>query len=93
MNKEEIQKKLDDIESYHDIYDAYQALRDAFNLGLEVAAENAVLNHDYYDKDEGDYEKFQEYKDFWPNRCDQDGCSYGVDVYSINKESILKYKL
>jgi hypothetical protein len=44
MNKEEIQKKLDDIESYHDIYDASQALRDAFNLGLEVAADEALAD-------------------------------------------------
>lgn len=77
MNKEEIQKKLDDIESYHDIYDASQALREAFNLGLEVAADNANADFNILQDD---------------GLLDNPLSRENIEVYVI-KNSILQHKL
>ena len=55
---------------------------------LELAAENAKTSHDYYDKwDEN--EAYNKHKDFGFERCDGDGIPYGVDVITINKQSII----
>ena len=55
---------------------------------LELAAENARTRHDYYDKwDEN--KAYNKHKDFGFERCDGDGIPYGVDVVTINKQSIL----
>ena len=54
---------------------------------LELAAENAKTSHNYYDKwDEN--EAYNKHKDFGFERCDGDGIPYGVDVITINKQSI-----
>lgn len=101
MTKEGIEKKLEEIalapikeEEFQDNPDLffYNLCVKAFNLGVQLSADNAELHHDYYDEYEN-RRKFEQFREFWPTRSDMDGCDYGVDVYSVDKESILKLKL
>lgn len=63
-------------------------MKEACRQTLELAAENTKTRHDYYDKwDEN--EAYNQYKDFGFERCDGDGIPYGIDVVTINKQSIL----
>ena len=65
-----------------------RAMKEACRQVLELAAENAKTSHDYYDKwDEN--EAYNKHKDFGFERCDGDGIPYGVDVITINKQSII----
>lgn len=73
------------------IYDALEAMKEACNQAIDLCAENAKLNHNYYDKDE-ERALYNEHKDFGFERCDGDGIPYGVDVVELNKESILNTK-
>ena len=67
---------------------ALKAMKEACRQVLELAAENAKTSHDYYDKwDEN--EAYNKHKDFGFERCDGDGIPYGVDVITINKQSII----
>ena len=67
---------------------ALKAMKEACKQVLELAAENAKTSHDYYDKwDEN--EAYNKHKDFGFERCDGDGIPYGVDVITINKQSII----
>ena len=62
--------------------------KEACRQTLELAAENAKTSHNYYDKwDEN--EAYNKHKDFGFERCDGDGIPYGVDVITINKQSII----
>jgi len=69
-------------ELIHDI--AKEACRQA----LELATENAKLRHNFYRKDE-DYEQYCEYAGTYPERHDKYGEPYGVDVFDVNRQSIL----
>ena len=72
---------------YHE-FQIIQAMKEACKQVLELAAENAKTSHDYYDKwDEN--EAYNKHKDFGFERCDGDGIPYGVDVITINKQSII----
>jgi hypothetical protein len=53
----------------------------------KICAENAKIRHDYYDYDTP--ELYNKYKHEGFERCDGDGVQYGVDVVSIDKNSIL----
>mgnify|MGYP003610371310 CR=1 FL=1 len=67
---------------------ALKAMKEACKQVLELAAENAKTSHNYYDKwDEN--EAYNKHKDFGFERCDGDGIPYGVDVITINKQSII----
>ena len=67
---------------------ALKAMKEACRQVLELAAENAKTSHNYYDKwDEN--EAYNKHKDFGFERCDGDGIPYGVDVITINKQSII----
>lgn len=67
---------------------AINAMKEACKQTLELAAENAETRHNYYDKwDEN--EAYNKHKEFGFERCDGDGIPYGVDVVTINKQSIL----
>jgi len=68
-----------------------RAIQEACNQAIDLCAENAKLNHNYYDKDE-ERDLYNEHKDFGLERCDGDGIPYGVDVIVLNKESILNTK-
>ncbi len=54
---------------------------------VKLCAENAKIRHDYYDYDTP--ELYNKYKHEGFERCDGDGVQYGVDVVSIDKNSIL----
>ena len=54
---------------------------------VKLCAENAEIRHDYYDYDTP--ELYNKYKHEGFERCDGDGVQYGVDVVSIDKNSIL----
>lgn len=53
----------------------------------KICAEKAKIRHDYYDYDTP--ELYNKYKHEGFERCDGDGVQYGVDVVSIDKNSIL----
>lgn len=58
---------------------------------LDLAAKNAKLSHRCYDR----YDNPEEYAEFegtYPKKCDGDGIPYAVDVFSVNKQSILQIK-
>ena len=66
-------------------------MREACNQTVDLCAENARTRHDYYDKwDENT--AYNDHKDEGFERCDGDGMPYGVDVVTINKQSILDTK-
>lgn len=68
-----------------------KAMREACNQTVDLCAENARTRHDYYDKwDENT--AYNDHKDEGFERCDGDGIPYGVDVVTINKQSILDTK-
>ena len=93
INLEEIlQSKRDTVTlNGNPVYHKFQiinAMREACKQVLELAAENAKTSHNYYDKwDEN--EAYNKHKDFGFERCDGDGIPYGVDVITINKQSII----
>lgn len=56
---------------------------------LELAVENAKLKQDTFKKYEN-YKEYCKYAATFPNRYDMYGDSYAVDVFEINKQSILE---
>lgn len=76
---------------WDDMHLIKRAMLEACNQTVDLCAENAKLNHNYYDKDE-ERALYNEHKDFGFERCDGDGIPYGVDVVELNKQSILDTK-
>lgn len=55
---------------------------------LELAAKNAKISHNFYKKDEN-YKKYYEFEGIYSERYDIYGDSYGIDVFDVDKQSIL----
>ena len=66
--------------------------KDAYNKAIDDAYENAAIHQKYYN--EYDHKTmYMRWKDKGYPRVDGDGYQYGVDVISIDKQSILKLKI
>ena len=64
---------------------------DAINTAVKMCAEDGRMSHKYYPKEgKGNYKKYCEFKGTYPERYDSYGESIGVDVFQINKQSILQ---
>lgn len=64
---------------------------DAYNQAIDDAVKNAQLHQKYYN--EYDHKTmYSRWKDKGYPRVDGDGYQYGVDVITIDKDSILKLK-
>ena len=75
-------------ESVYNVNDLKRCMKEACRQTLKLAASNAKLLSLYYRKDE-DYDKYCEFAGTFPERCDGDGVPYAVDVFDIDKKSIL----
>ena len=69
--------------------EVFLAMKEACRQALELASENAKIFHEYYDKYDN-YKKYCEFAGTFTERCDGDGIPYGVDVYDVNRKSILE---
>lgn len=97
MNKEEIQKQIEDILQKTDKTFPYNFARQsaiqAFNLALDLAAENALIEEKELETESYiKADRFAEGKSY-SYTTDMDGCLLGVNTFEIDKESILKLKL
>ena len=70
---------------------ALEAMKKYYNKAIDDAAENAKQSYKYYDMYDHST-MYNRWKDDGFARTDGDGIQYGVDVVSIDKESILKLK-
>lgn len=108
MNKEEIQKQIENIIdkeievfpfdvaeapfSFSQIV-AEKAFNLAFNLALDLAAENALIEEKELETESYiKADRFAEGKSY-SYTTDMDGYLLGVNTFEIDKESILKLKL
>lgn len=66
-----------------------QAQIDAIDAAVKICAETAKMSHEYYSK-EDNYKKYCEFEETYPTRCDYYGEPIGVDVFQVNKGSILQ---
>ena len=75
-----------------EILDIIKAIQnDAYNQAIDDALENAAIHQKYYN--EYDHRKmYIKWRNKGFPRIDGDGYQYGVDVVSIDKDSILKFK-
>jgi len=99
MKLKKAEQYLEDIKEKYHIGTAWQVTKpylleviktaqiDAIEETVKLCAENAKIRHDYYDYDTP--ELYNKYKHEGFERCDGDGVQYGVDVVSIDKNSIL----
>lgn len=62
--------------------------KEAIKADRENVAEHASLKHHYYREDENP-EEFKANRDLWECRTDSYGDSYAVDVYEVDKDSII----
>jgi hypothetical protein len=91
----EIESDSDGYESFYRYDQVVKAIKiaqiDAIDETVRRCAEKAKMFHKYYPKEgRGNYKKYCEFKGTYPERYDSYGESIGVDVFQVNKQSILQ---